>query len=180
MPPGAGDFDHFTKVCVGCGLCISACNGNVLTPSITEYGLRGFMQPHLDFNKGECKFKCKRCTEVCPCGALLPLALKEKQQWRIGIAKYNPKLCVAYDAGEDCGACAEHCPVGALTMEPYKETSIPKVNEKLCIGCGACQHICPIYPEKAIVITGIPDQHIVEKPNVEESIKLEAEDDFPF
>ena len=180
MPPGAGSYDRFTSRCVGCGLCISACKGNVLTPSITQYGLRGFMLPHLDFKKGECKFRCKNCIEVCPCGALQPLTREEKQQWRIGIAQYDPKLCVAYEAGEDCGACAEHCPVGALTMEPYKDTTIPKVNPALCIGCGACEHICPIQPQKAIKVSGVDRQYFVEKPKVENAIKLDAEDDFPF
>lgn len=180
MPPGAGDYDRFTSRCIGCGLCISTCRGNVLAPAVTQYGIRGFMLPHMDFDKGECKFNCKKCTEVCPCGALLPLTLKEKQSWRLGIAQYHPDLCVAYLEGQDCGACAEHCPVGALTMEPYKDTTIPKVNEKLCIGCGACQQICPIRPERAITIVGVSPQILVEKPKEEAAIKLEAEEDFPF
>ena len=180
MPPGAGSFDRFTSRCVGCGLCISACRGNVLTPSIREYGLRGFMQPHLDFNKGECNFHCKQCVTVCPCGALLPLSKREKQHLRIGIARYNPKLCVAYLNGQDCGACAEHCPVGALTMEPYKNTTIPKVNENFCIGCGACQYICPIQPVKAIVVEGVANQQRVEESKQEKEIRLSAEEDFPF
>ena len=180
MPPGAGSFERFTSRCVGCGLCISACRGNVLTPSIREYGLRGFMQPHLDFNKGECKFHCKQCVTVCPCGALLPLSKSEKRHLRIGIARYNPKLCVAYLNGQDCGACAEHCPVGALTMEPYKNTTIPKVNENFCIGCGACQYICPIQPVKAIVVEGVANQQRVEESKLEKEIRLSAEEDFPF
>ncbi len=180
MPPGALDFDRFTSLCLGCGLCISACRGNVLTPSVTQYGLRGFMQPHLDYNKGECRFQCTKCSEVCPCGALKPLTLKEKQQLRIGLAVYSPDLCVAYADGEDCGACAEHCPVGALTMVPYKNSSIPEVNEKLCIGCGACQHICPVVPVKAITVKGTLTQKFVEKPEPEKAVKLDAEEDFPF
>lgn len=180
MPPGAGNFDRFTSRCIGCGLCISTCRGNVLTPAVTQYGVRGFMLPYMDFNKGECKFKCRKCIDVCPCGALLPLSIEEKQRWRLGIAQYHPDLCVAYLNGEDCGACAEHCPVGALTMEPYKDTAIPKVNEKLCIGCGACQQICPIRPKRAITIKGVSQQFPVEKPREEAAVKLEAEEDFPF
>lgn len=180
MPPGAMDFDRFSSACIGCGLCISACSGDILTPSVTAYGLRGFMMPHIDYSKGECRFSCNRCMTICPCGALKPLELKEKQSLRIGIARYTPALCVAYDAGEDCGACAEHCPVGALTMVPYKDTTIPQVNDKLCIGCGACQHICPVMPIKAITIEGIPNQSFVEKPEAAEAVKLDAEEDFPF
>ena len=180
MPPGAMDFDRFTSVCLGCGACISACPGNVLTPSVTQYGLRGFMQPYLNYDNGSCRFKCTRCSNICPCGALKPLELKEKQRLRIGLAKYDPSLCVAYADGEDCGACAEHCPVGALNMVSYKETSIPQVDEQLCIGCGACQNICPVTPKKAITITGTPIQKIIEPPPPKEQVVLEAEEDFPF
>lgn len=180
MPPGAMNFDRFSSACIGCGLCISACSGNVLTPSVNEYGLRGFMMPHLDYSKGECRFGCSRCMNTCPAGALKILELKDKQRLRIGLARYTPALCVAYDAGEDCGACAEHCPVGALTMVPYKDTTIPQVNEKLCIGCGACQHICPVTPVKAITVEGTSVQSFVEKPEPVQTVKLDAEEDFPF
>ena len=132
-----------------------------------------------DVEQSRC-IRCGKCIDVCPCGALLPLSIEEKQRWRLGIAQYHPDLCVAYLNGEDCGACAEHCPVGALTMEPYKDTAIPKVNEKLCIGCGACQQICPIRPKRAITIKGVSQQFPVEKPREEAAVKLEAEEDFPF
>ena len=108
------------------------------------------------------------------------LQYTEKRHLRIGIARYNPKLCVAYLNGQDCGACAEHCPVGALTMEPYKNTTIPKVNENFCIGCGACQYICPIQPVKAIVVEGVANQQRVEESKQEKEIRLSAEEDFPF
>ena len=180
MPPGAGTYDRFAVTCLGCGLCISSCKGKVLQPAVGQYGLRGFMQPFLDFEKGTCQFDCKRCMEVCPCGALQKMTLPEKQQHRIGIATYHPQRCVAYLEDMDCGACSEHCPVGALDMVPYKNTLIPKVNEKLCIGCGACQNICPVLPVKAITVSGVSPQIKVEKPKIEKSQKLEAEEDFPF
>ena len=180
MPPGAVSFYRFTSRCVGCGLCISACKGKVLRPAMTEYGLRGFLQPVVDPFKGACDFNCAACSHVCPCGALSPLKLSEKRRTRIGLAFYDPKLCVAYLDGEDCGACAEHCPVGALEMVPHKDTMIPKVNNKLCIGCGACQNICPVRPQAAITVIGTAVQTIVEKPQETESKKLSAENDFPF
>ncbi|MBO5307820.1 MAG: 4Fe-4S binding protein [Lentisphaeria bacterium] len=180
MPPGAGNPDRFTARCVGCGLCISVCKGNVLRPALTEYGLRGFLQPVLDPFKGACDFNCSACSNVCPCGALSPLPLKEKQRTRIGLAVYKKELCVAYKNGEDCGACAEHCPVGALEMIEYRDTMIPQVNTVLCIGCGACQNICPVRPEAAIMVNGVATQTLVEKPKETESKSLSAEEDFPF
>ena len=120
---------------------------------------------------------------MCPCGALRPLTLAEKRTTRIGLAHWTASRCVAYDAEEDCGACAEHCPVGALEMVelPGKAALVPKVNEALCIGCGACQNICPIRPEAAIVVRGVERQVRVEPPQAAVPEKpLQAEEDFPF
>lgn len=72
MPPGAGNRDRFASRCVGCGLCIGACTGNVLKSSVLEYGLRGFQQPVLDPYRGACDFHCTECSRICPCGALVP------------------------------------------------------------------------------------------------------------
>ena len=180
MPPGAGDFDSFTSRCLGCSLCISACRGKVLKQSITQYGAKGFLQPYLDMVSGSCVYDCRRCQEVCPCGALRLMDLAQKQRCRIGLAVYTKERCVSFLRGEDCGACSEHCPVGAIDMVEYKNTLIPKVNEKLCIGCGACQNICPVRPLQAIVVEGVSSQILVEKPKQVKQTKLAAEEDFPF
>ena len=65
-------------------------------------------------------------------------------------------------------------------MVPYKETKIPHVHENLCIGCGACQNICPVTPTPAVVVHGVAKQFLVEKPKQTAPVKLKAEEDFPF
>ena len=65
-------------------------------------------------------------------------------------------------------------------MVPYKETKIPHVHENLCIGCGACQNICPVTPTPAVVVHGVSKQFLVEKPKQTATVKLKAEEDFPF
>ena len=180
MPPGAVSYDRFASRCVSCGLCIAACKGHVLAHATGQYGLRGFLQPYMRFSNGACEFNCNECIKVCPCGALDKLALDEKKHWRVGLARYVETCCISYIDGTDCGACAEHCPVGALEMVPYKETTIPKVHENLCIGCGACENICPARPVKAIRVNGVAKQHFVEKPVATKSAVLDSEEDFPF
>ncbi len=180
MPPGAGTRALFNAKCVSCGLCIAACKGKVLTHSGLQYGIGGFLQPFMNFDHGFCEFECKRCMEVCPCGALKDLPLPLKKQTRIGVAHYDRTICIPYVDGTVCGACAEHCPVGALSMIPYKEVSIPKVDATLCIGCGACQNICPVAPRKAIRVFGETEQNEVRPPVKTENKKLASEEEFPF
>jgi len=155
MPPGAFNFEAFTSRCTACQLCVSNCPGNVLKPASTQYGLSGFLQPRLDFDSGFCQFECTTCSNICPNGALKPLSLKAKQSLQIGLAKYTRKNCTVVRDETHCGACAEECPTGAITMVDWQDgLTIPKVNHKLCIGCGACEHVCPAEPDKAIVVSG--------------------------
>ena len=53
-------------------------------------------------------------------------------------------------------------------MVPYKGTVvIPEVTEEICIGCGACEHVCPAEPYLAIYIESNNPHKIAEKPKVE-------------
>jgi formate hydrogenlyase subunit 6/NADH:ubiquinone oxidoreductase subunit I len=63
----------------------------------------------------------------------------------------------------ECGNCARHCPAGAIEMvpsDPDDENSamIPAVDEEYCIGCGACENLCPARPFPAIYVEG-HEQH---------------------
>ena len=162
MPPGAGNAKRFHAKCVGCGVCIRECEGKVLVPSVTQYGLAGFMQPVLDYSRGSCVYTCDRCSNVCPAGALLPLALAAKQTTRIGMASVNPDTCVG------CGKCAENCPAKAIEMvlPDGRKKRLAVVSADYCIGCGACRNVCPVKPADggpAITVAGVSEQILVAK-----------------
>lgn len=185
LPPGATSLKHFQRRCTGCHLCVSKCPANILRPSTTELGLTGFLQPVVKFDHGFCNYDCTICTEVCPSHALVPKTTEEKHRLQIGTVVFLKENCVVETQGSNCGACAEHCPTGAVSMIEYgdsaKNLTIPVIEQKLCIGCGACEHICPVRPYRAIYIDGMLQHKEAElgyDPNAkQESIEL---DDFGF
>ena len=141
-------------------LCISECPNEVLRPSADLWHL---MQPTMSYERGYCRPECNRCSEVCPAGAIKPLAHDLKASTQIGHAVWIKKNCIPLTDGVECGNCARHCPVGAIEMvpsDPDDEESpyVPAVNENRCIGCGACEYLCPARPFSAIYVEG-HEQH---------------------
>ena len=156
MPPGARSKQNFEQRCTGCQLCISECPNEVLRPSADLWHL---MQPTMSYERGYCRPECNRCSEVCPAGAILPLKHEDKASTQIGHAVWIKKNCIPLTDGVECGNCARHCPVGAIEMvpsDPDDEASpyVPAVNEARCIGCGACEYLCPARPFSAIYVEG--------------------------
>ncbi len=181
-PPGSISIQHFTDHCTACSLCIDACPSDVLQPSFLQYGLSGLMKPHMDYHAGYCNYDCVRCTEVCPTGAILPLAPEPKKTVQMGLAVFVKESCVVYTDETNCGACAEHCPTKAVHMVPYKDNLvIPQTTDDICIGCGACEHACPTEPFKAIYVNGKAVHAVAKKPKTEKlENPLEGTEDFPF
>lgn len=156
VPPGAWSARHFAQHCTGCQLCVSECPNNVLRPSTD---LEKLMQPEMSYERGYCRPECTRCSEVCPAGAIKPITKDEKSSTRIGHAVWVKKNCIPLRDGVECGNCARHCPSGAILMvhsDPNDENSakIPVVNAERCIGCGACENLCPARPFSAIYVEG--------------------------
>lgn len=178
-PPGAGGIARFTARCTACHVCISACPAQVLVPAFLDYGLPGILQPQMDYRISYCIFDCTRCGEVCPSGALLPLAQERKHVTQLGAAKFVKDNCIVFTEGTECGACSEHCPTKAVRMVPYKRLMAPEVKEEYCVGCGACEFACPTKPHKAIYVEGRPLHTTAEKPPREERLH-ESTGDFPF
>ena len=155
-PPGSLSFQHFAQHCTGCQLCVSECPNGVLRPSTD---LMHLMLPEMSYEHGFCRPECTRCSEVCPAGAIKPIDLDEKSSIQIGHAVFVQKNCVAVTDGVECGNCARHCPAGAIEMVALREDDdespwVPAVNEEACIGCGACEYVCPARPFSAIMVEG--------------------------
>ena len=179
-PPGSKSLEHFHSACTGCHLCVSACPNKALRPSFTAYGLEGFLQPFVNPDAGYCNFDCVTCGEICPTGAILPLAVEEKHLTQIGIVKFEIQNCVVYTDETLCGACSEHCPVKAVKLVKYKDDLvIPEIEPDICIGCGACEYACPVRPNKAIYINGNAVQVLAKAPEINQLDDKELEE-FPF
>ena len=163
LPPGAQSARHFAQHCTGCQLCVSACPNGVPRPSTN---LMKLMQPEMSYERGYCRPECKRCSEVCPTGAIHLTDLAEKVSTQVGHAVWVKENCVPLTDGVDCGNCARHCPSGAIQMIPSDPSDpdspkIPAINVERCIGCGACENLCPARPFSAIYVEGHEVQHIV-------------------
>jgi len=180
-PPGAESTNRFNEACTACHLCVNVCPTQVLQPALLEYGLRGLMQPRMDYHAGFCNYDCVACSEVCPTGAILPVLLENKKQIQLGKAQFVKENCIVETEGTDCGSCSEHCPTKAVDMVDYKNNlRIPEVNEDICVGCGACEYACPTHPYKAIYVEGNPVHLQAQKPKQEKMEREEPEEDFPF
>jgi ferredoxin len=159
-PPGSRSRANIEQHCTGCQLCISECPNEVLRPSDD---LMHLMMPVMSYERGYCRPECTRCSQVCPAGAILPIKAEDKASTQIGHAVWIKKNCVVLTDEVECGNCATHCPVGAIEMvpsDPDDEESpyVPAVNEARCIGCGACENMCPARPHSAIYVEG-HEQH---------------------
>lgn len=180
-PPGSKSFSHFTNNCTACQLCVNACPSGVLQPSTFEYGLGGIMQPRLDFSKHFCNYECNVCSSVCPTGAIEKLTVEEKKQTQMGKVYFKRDKCIVKSEETACGACSEHCPTQAVKMVPYKEDlTIPQINQEICIGCGACQHICPVEPHTAIYVLGNTIHQKAKLPEIGNDASVEELEEFPF
>ena len=155
-PPGSLSFQNLSTHCTGCQLCVSECPNQVLRPS---GDLMHLMQPTMSYEHGYCRPECTRCSEVCPAGAIKLIDKPEKTSIQIGHAVWIKKNCVVLTDEVECGNCARHCPSGAIVMvpsDPKDEESpkVPVINEAACIGCGACEYVCPSRPFSAIYVEG--------------------------
>ena len=160
LPPGAKSARHFAQHCTACHLCVSACPNGVLRPSAD---LGRFMQPEMSYERGYCRPECTRCSEVCPTGAIRLADRADKAAVQIGHAVVLYDNCIARTEGVSCGNCARHCPAGAILMIPVdpeepEGAKMPSVNVERCIGCGACENLCPARPFSAIYVEG-HEQH---------------------
>ena len=156
VPAGSLSLKNFSDHCVACQLCVSACPNHVLRPSTDLHTL---MQPQMSYERGYCRPECTTCSDICPAGAIRPVSVEEKSSIQIGHAVIDLDLCVVNTDEVKCGNCARHCPAGAIRMvrkDPENKDSlmIPTVNEERCIGCGACENLCPARPLTAIHVEG--------------------------
>ena len=155
-PPGSVSAKHMAQHCTACQLCVAQCPNDVLRPS---GNLLTLMQPTLSYEHGFCRPECTRCSEVCPTGAIRPIDTAQKTTIQVGHAVWIKENCVVLTDGVNCGNCARHCPSKAIMMVPSdpdddESPMVPAVDHSKCIGCGACEYVCPARPFGAIYVEG--------------------------
>ena len=159
-PPGAMPEEEFLQRCVRCGECMKVCIGRAVQPALFEAGPVGLWTPLVVPRIGYCEYNCTLCGQVCPTGALQRLSLAEKKKVIIGIAVFDKDRCLPFAKGVECLVCEEHCPTGdkAIVFEEkdvlvegeLRHLKLPKVVDRLCIGCGICETKCPVEGVSAI------------------------------
>jgi polyferredoxin/formate hydrogenlyase subunit 6/NADH:ubiquinone oxidoreductase subunit I len=181
-PPGSLAEPEFLARCTKCEQCLRVCPTNVLQPAIFEAGLEGFWTPVLDNRTGYCELNCVLCGQVCEAGAIERISLERKlglgeyqgRPIRIGTAFFDHGRCLPWSMDTPCVVCEEVCPTSPkaiftrpVTVVGRKGETIalrqPYVQPDLCIGCGICEHECPVKDLAAVRVTAIGETRAADR-----------------
>lgn len=165
-PPGSVPEEVFLDRCLRCGECMKVCLTNGLQPSLNEAGPGGFWTPVLVPRKGPCERRCHLCGQVCPTQAIRSLPLQEKSFARIGRAHVERSRCLEWGYGRACLVCDEVCPYGAIYVGGSGRSGRgrrgPVVDSGICVGCGVCEHHCPVIGRAAIRVSAAGEDRLLE------------------
>jgi len=139
-PPGALPEDEFLNICIACQECIRVCPTHGVQAAFLQTGLSRIGTPILVPRLGGCSLgvSCNHlCEQICPVGAILPVNQKE---FKIGTARVDHSLCLAWDQGVKCLVCVEACQYHAAIPNQGKVI----IDSDKCVGCGFCESGCPV------------------------------------
>ena len=181
-PPGSVAERELLERCIRCGECMKVCPNNAVQPALFETGLEGLWTPILIPRIGYCEHSCVLCGDVCPTGAIAKISEAQKlgidqQPISIGTAFMNRGRCLPWAMATPCIVCEEFCPTSPKAIwvedvevpkraaapnesggDPPRSTVAvrrPHIDPALCIGCGACEKMCPVQDEPAIYVTNV-------------------------
>lgn len=143
-PPGALEESQFRSVCTRCGNCVKACPTSIIHSSLHSNDWLGALTPVVRFQQSYCLPECTRCGEVCPSGAISAFTREQKKRCVIGVARIHLENCLLVHLRE-CDRCKAFCDYDAIAIESSDDGLFtqPKVIQEQCVGCGACQIVCP-------------------------------------
>ena len=175
-PPAALDEMQFLSRCIRCGECMKVCPNNALHPAFSEASWEGIWTPVLVPRVGYCEPSCTLCGQVCPTGAIWEFTSQEKgwavpsapeaetRPIRLGTAFYDRGRCLPWATSTDCIVCEEWCPTSpkAVYLQTAevtdstgntKQVQQPYIDPARCVGCGACEFVCPVRDRPAVYVT---------------------------
>ncbi|MEZ5069444.1 MAG: 4Fe-4S dicluster domain-containing protein [Bacteroidales bacterium] len=143
-PPSALPEEDLGAVCIRCGSCAAACPSGIIGASTDLSRPALFLVPELSFSDSYCLPTCTDCGRVCPSGALAPFGAEDKTRLPIGHAVLQPAGCLL-QTGKECSLCLQSCDFDAIRIPSGLPGSnrLPLIDSIRCVGCGACQVVCP-------------------------------------
>jgi ferredoxin-type protein NapF len=144
QPPGSLPEESFNTLCLRCGSCIKSCPTGILRHHMDPSSALSWLVPEINFVDGYCLENCNSCSRVCPSGAITLFSKDAKKQLIIGYAVIEIERCLLSE-NKECDRCKASCSYDAIKIEPGDSAlqMQPVVSQDMCVGCGACEVICP-------------------------------------
>lgn len=143
-PPFSLPETRMNLTCARCGNCSSVCPTGIITQSLDIRKPESLLTPLVRFQDSYCLPECNACGIVCPSGAIRHFSKEEKKDHVMGVAVIQLDRCYLQQ-GRECTLCRQYCAYAAIEFSTAGPGSVrfPRVVESKCVGCGACQVICP-------------------------------------